>query len=88
VAIMLSTWAYSPYRHDYVSEAYYQQGLKENNEMVREVAASHQVPLFDFAAAMPQDPTYWADGRHSNEAGALLKATLFAEFIHARGFIQ
>jgi hypothetical protein len=84
---MFSTWAYSPYLHDYVSEGYYQQGLKENNDVVKQVAAMHQIPLFDFAAVMPQDPTYWADGRHSNEAGALLKAKLFAEFIDAHGLI-
>jgi lysophospholipase L1-like esterase len=88
VQIMLSTWAYSPYLRDYVSQAYYQQGLKENDDVLKEVAATDHIPLFDFAAVMPQDPQYWADGRHSNEAGALLKAKLFADFIHAHGLIE
>jgi hypothetical protein len=87
VEIMFSTWAYSPYLNDYASQGYYQQGFKENNEVVREVATSQHIPVFDFAAVMPQDAKYWADGRHSNEAGALVKAKLFAEFIDAQGLI-
>jgi hypothetical protein len=86
--IMFSTWAYSPYLHDYASEAYYQQGFKENNDVVTEVATLAQIPLFDFAGVMPQDAVYWADGRHVNEAGALAKARLFAEFIDGQGFIE
>jgi hypothetical protein len=88
VAIMFATWAYSPYMHDYASEGYYQQGFQENNDVVREVANEHRIPLFDFVRVMPQDQQYWADGRHVNEAGALLKARLFAEFIAAQGFIE
>jgi lysophospholipase L1-like esterase len=88
VEIMFSTWASSPYLNDYASEDYYQQGFAENNQVVAEVATSHDVPLFDFASVMPQDPEYWADGRHSNESGALLKATLFAEFIDSEVLIE
>lgn len=85
--IMLSTWAYSPYLHDYASQDYYQQGFQENNNVVKDVAADQHVPLFDFATVMPQEKIYWADGRHVNEAGALVKAELFAEFIDAQGLI-
>ena len=87
VKIMFSTWAYSPYLKDYAAETYYQQGFKENNAVVKAVATDQHIPLFDFAAVMPQDAKYWADGRHSNEAGALVKARLFAEFIDAQGLI-
>jgi lysophospholipase L1-like esterase len=88
IDILFSTWAYSPYLDDYASKAYYQQGFEENNNVVREVADRHHIPLFDFAAVMPQDAKYWADGRHFNEAGALAKARLFAEFIHGQGLID
>lgn len=88
VEIMFSTWAYSPYLNDYVSQGYYQQGLKEDNDLIKEVATDEHIPLFDFAAVMPQDVKYWADGRHSTEAGALLKAKLFAGFIDAQGLIE
>ena len=88
VQILFSTWAHSPNLNDYASEGYYQQGFRENNDVVKEVAVSHDIPLFDFAAVMPQDAMYWADGRHVNEAGALVKARLFAEFIHDHGLID
>ncbi len=88
IQIMFSTWAYSPYLHDYASEGYYQQGFRENNDVVKDVALSHDIPLFDFASVMPQDAIYWADGRHVNEAGALVKARLFAEYIHDMGLID
>jgi lysophospholipase L1-like esterase len=88
VEIMFSTWAHSPYLNDYASKDYYQQGFQENNQVVKEVANSHDIPLFDFVEVMPQDAEYWADGRHVNEAGALVKARLFAEFIDAQGLIE
>jgi lysophospholipase L1-like esterase len=87
IEVLFVTWAYSPYLNDYASKAYSQQGFQENNRVIQEVANSHHVPLFDFAEVMPQDTTYWADGRHNNEAGALVKARLFAEFIHTQGLI-
>lgn len=88
VQIMFSTWAHSPYLHDYASQDYYQAAFKENNEVVKEVAASHDIPLFDFASVMPQDAVYWADGRHVNEEGALVKARLFAQYLHDNGLID
>src|SRR5688572_12048085 len=88
VEVLFSTWAFSPYLNDYASQDYYQQGFQENNEVVKEVANRHHIPLFDFAAVMPQDAKYWADGRHVNELGALEKATLFAEFIDNQGLIK
>jgi lysophospholipase L1-like esterase len=88
VGILLATWAYSPYLNDYASLAYYQDGFQENNAVVKDVAEDRQVPLFDFAAVMPQDALYWADGRHVNEAGALEKARLFAEYLHTHGMIE
>jgi lysophospholipase L1-like esterase len=87
VQILFSTWAHSPNLKDYAAEDYYQQGFRENNEVVKEVAMSHGIPLFDFAAVMPQEAIYWADGRHVNEQGALVKARLFAEFIHTQRLI-
>jgi lysophospholipase L1-like esterase len=89
VKIMFSTWAHSPYfEHDYASLPFQQIGMKENNDVVREVAISNNIPLFDFADQMPKDKKYWADGRHNNERGALLKAELFAKFIHDSGLIK
>ena len=88
VQILFSTWAHSPNLNDYASEGYYQQGFRENNDVVKEVALTHDIPLFDFAGVMPQEAIYWADGRHVNEAGALVKARLFAEYIHDQGLMN
>jgi hypothetical protein len=88
VQILFATWAFSPYLNDYASNVSYQQGFQENNRVVEEVATGHHIPLFDYARVMPQDATYWADGRHANEAGASVKAALFAEFIDSRGLIR
>jgi lysophospholipase L1-like esterase len=86
--IMFSTWAYSPRLDDYASKPYYQKGFEENNQVVREVALSNGIPLFDFAALMPEDKKYWDDGRHVNALGAEKMAELFAEFIHENGLIK
>ena len=88
VHVLLSTWAFSPYRNDYAAKQYYQDGFRENNEVVKAVAAELDVPLFDFAAVMPQEAIYWADGRHVNEAGAVQKARLYAQYIHDHGLIE
>jgi lysophospholipase L1-like esterase len=88
VDVMLATWAYSPEMGDYASTDVYLQGFDENNVVVRKVAMEQGVPLFDFVAVMPQDPKYWADGRHVNEDGALLKAALFADFIDSERLIR
>ncbi|MEW6405597.1 MAG: GDSL-type esterase/lipase family protein, partial [Chloroflexota bacterium] len=88
VQILFSTWAHSPNLDDYASLDYYQHGFQENNDVVKDVAADQHIPLFDFAEVMPQEAMYWADGRHVNEDGALVKARLFAEYIHDQGLID
>jgi lysophospholipase L1-like esterase len=88
VAVLLSTWAHSPDFDDYAATPHYQRGFGENNRVVREVAAELRVPLFDFASRMPRERKYWADGRHVNRKGALLKAELFAGFVHEAGLIK
>ena len=86
--ILLSTWAYSPYLDDYASTPHYQRGFEENNAVILEVAAENEVKLFDFAERMPKTKEYWSDGRHVNEKGALVKAKLFAEFVHESGLLE
>jgi hypothetical protein len=81
VKVMLATWAHSPYFDDYAATDLYQQAYQEQNDLILQLAQERQVPVFDFAAVMPQDREYWADGRHVNEAGARYKAHLFAEFL-------
>ena len=81
--MLFVTWAFSPHLECYAANTAYQQGFVQNNLVVKDVAAHCRVPLYDFAAEMSSDPKYWSDGRHVNEAGALLKARLFANWLLA-----
>lgn len=80
-AVMLATFAHSPRMDDYRELPYFTRAFREHNQVMAEVAAELSLPLFDFAATMPTDPAYWADDRHVNERGSLVKARLFARFI-------
>ena len=84
---VLMTWAHSPHMDDYASTAAYRRGFAEHNDVIREVAASTGAELLDFAPAMPQDPEYWHDGRHSNERGARFKAEWVARELVERGLL-
>ena len=88
VDVILATWAYSPYCNDYASTKTYVNGFAENNTVVREVAKKYNAYLFDFVNEMSQEKRYWFDGRHVNEEGAVLKATLFAKYIDSSGVIH
>lgn len=88
IGVILSTWANSSKMEDYAATKHYQLGFKQNNEVVREVAGHSGALLFDFAAIMPEDPQYWSDGRHVNEAGAAHKAGLFADYLQEPGILQ
>ena len=50
---------------------------------MRALAARMDAPFHDFAAEMPLDLEFWADGVHNTAAGARKKAELFASFIAA-----
>ena len=88
IKTLLATWAYSPHFGDNASQDYYQQAYAEQNDIVRQFANTHQVPVFDFSAKMPQSEHFWADGHPVNEEGARLKAELFAEFIDKAGLLK
>ncbi len=82
VVLVLATWAWcDQFAGDYAGFAFYQRGFKEMNDVVRELASEKGLPLYDFRHEMSNDRRYWRDGRHVNEAGSLLKAQLFAEYL-------
>lgn len=58
--------------------------LAEMNAVILEQGRKRGVPVYDFASEMPEGD-YWADFMHSNEAGAALKAGMFADFIVRNG---
>ena len=86
--VVPSTWAHSPFLEDWVSTPHHQRGFDDNYAVAREVAADQDVKLFEFDTLMPKDKSDWADGFHVNEKGALIKAKLFAKFVHNSGLIN
>lgn len=54
-------------------------GIREHNEVIREVCAEQQVPCLDFAPLMEQRPDLWQDAVHVTPAGAEVKARLIAQ---------
>lgn len=88
IPVLLVTWAYSPHFRDYTATEVYRRGFAEHNAILKELSGEWEVPLYDFAAEMPGDTAYWAEGRHVNEAGALRKAELFAGFLVRSGVLE
>ena len=62
-------------------------GIEEQNDVLRAMAASQDVPLFDFAAVFPRDQALFFDPVHVNAKGAGVKARLFAEYLLSQGLI-
>lgn len=80
--VLLATFAHTIEITDEGNNPVYEQGYQENNSVVRTVANRLSCPLYDFAESMPESKMYWADSVHLTEAGAKLKAELFAQYIH------
>lgn len=87
MGVVLTTNAYCPEVGDYAATAHYRKGFEQHNDIVRQIAAQNNVPLFDFAKQMPRDREYWHDGRHVNAVGSELKAGLFARFLVDNGLL-
>jgi len=79
--VMLTSFASCPARGGYAAESHYRRGFAENDAAMRELSGRLDVPFYDFAAEMPGDLEYWADGVHNTAAGARKKAELFAAFV-------
>ena len=75
--VALSTFAVQEDRIDKLRG----QGVVESNACLVELANTLQVPLLQLHQLMPQGDEYFFDPVHVNEAGARIKAELFAEFI-------
>jgi hypothetical protein len=85
---IFTTVAFSTDFGDYTTTLHYRKGFDENNMIIKEVAESHDIPLFDMARMMPKEKRYWTDGRHVNEEGAFVKSVLLADFIKTSGLIH
>lgn len=76
---VFSTWAY------YLKQdrpEYWRKEVDENNVIVKQVAESMNVPLYDLITEMPLQPEYWsADGIHLFPPGTHEQAEEYAAFL-------
>ncbi len=62
--------------------------LDEQNEVIKSVAAREGVPVYDFAPLFSDDPKYFSDAIHVNEAGARLQAEIVAKLLLDGGLAE
>lgn len=81
VQLALASWAWSPEKGDFASEALWQGAFAEHNAVLAEIARVRGLPWFDVQPRMPTEAALWTDGAHVNERGAQRKAEIFAELV-------
>jgi lysophospholipase L1-like esterase len=87
---VLATFAYTPEKNasPFGNDPDFVWTYEEANELLRELATTEEgAHLYDFAAAFPRDPKWWADELHLNHDGAELKAKMFADYLEASGLL-
>ncbi len=68
-------------RNRFYTSDEYVSALARHNDITRRLAAATGTPLFDLAAAFPDDPALFVDGLHMNEDGSQMRAQLIADFV-------
>lgn len=81
IDVLFVSWAYTTLHDDYAARDYYETAFAEHNVIMRQVASEEGILFYDFAADMPTDIQFWADGRHMTVEGNRLRAELIAEFL-------
>lgn len=61
--------------------------MAEQNELVRAIGREREVPVFDFAAEMPDDPRLFVGALHMSVEGSRVQARLFADFLIREGLV-
>lgn len=83
IRIILATYPYHVYAQ--VSRdrrvLKYQEGVRMENAMIRELADKHRLPLVDLASLLPDDDTYFVDTVHFTPEGCRFVADRLAERI-------
>lgn len=71
IQIILSTYTYHLYDgvRDNRKALRFKEGVQEENEMLRELAEQHGLPLVDIAALIPDDDAYFLDTVHFTPLG-------------------
>ena len=61
--------------------------MREHNEVLRAIGRERQVPVYDFAAEMPDDPHLFVGALHMTVEGSRVQARLFADFLLREGLV-
>jgi lysophospholipase L1-like esterase len=61
--------------------------LREQNAVVQAIGRERQVPVYDFAAEMPDDPRLFVGAVHLTAEGSRIQARLFADFLVREGLV-
>lgn len=84
VAVMLSTWAYSPddtpLPNPLMAE-HLQEQIALQNDILRALGDELDVPVYDLEAHLPDDVALWQDGMHLTALGTVEQAERYAEFL-------
>lgn len=82
--VVLCTFAINPDVPDhYARFAYYREGIREMNDVIRDVAKAESALLIDVEAELSRDRGLWSDGVHVNERGAAAQAAIVAKALLA-----
>ena len=91
--VVLLTWAYSPL--DFPIEGgggmvykHLQDGVAEQNAIVRRLAEEEGTLFYDLAASMPIDEEFWVNGIHMKSAGTAEMARQLAEYLASTGRLE
>lgn len=87
IKVLLTSFAFSPLSKE-TSSKVYQQGISENNQILKQIANKYNMPFFDFAEVMPTKKKFWHGAVHVNTDGAMKKAQLFANYIDNNNLIK
>lgn len=83
---VLATFAIHPdiwHWNDYFPPYVWEEGIRQNNEAIKQLAAKHKLPLVPFAEAVtgPKTRRFYNDSIHMTAEGNVLKAQVFADVI-------
>lgn len=68
-------------KNRFFSSTEFSTAMAQHNDVTRRIAASTRTPLFDLAAAFPDDPALFTDGLHMNAEGNRVRAKLIGDFV-------
>ena len=83
ISFVLSTYGFTLKQQElgYLKTKEYQSGLLEMNQVIRDLAKTNSIPIFDYAEKMSDESEFWRDEIHVSKIGASLTGEMFAKFL-------